>query len=425
MALDLAPHAQQVAAPQLGDVRVAEAGLAQRGGDVAGFAGVLPAGDAAAAVEVGGDADVVDAGHLHHVADLLDVVVERRQRILLLDLGHARFHLGAVVVVVAVVCLFAGLFRHGFLQFLLGGRATGVVLEEFLVGDGVDHAALGGDRAQQVVGQVAWMVEYGAGAGMRGDDRRARHFQRIAHAIVRGVRDVDHHAEFVGALDYRAAEVAHALVAGAVHCRFAVFGVGQRAGAQVVVADVDQADRARTAVVGGVEAMQVVAERVGVLDLDGGREQARLVVGHQLLGRGGQADAVGILHQHAADAVVLLARLLHRLGVAGSVELVLRHPDHEERRVEPTAFHLAQVDQQAGVVAHVEARLAHVVERDVDVGVDGDRRTGLRLCRQRERAPEGGEKGETDSRVHGVFQFRAGCSPAIISSKCWRRRTTA
>src|SRR5690242_19838455 len=73
IALHLAPHAQQVAAPDLGDVGVAEAGAVQRGGHVARLAGVLPAGDAAAAVEVRGDADVVDAGDVGDVADLLDV----------------------------------------------------------------------------------------------------------------------------------------------------------------------------------------------------------------------------------------------------------------------------------------------------------------------------------------------------------------
>ena len=368
---------------------------------------------------------MVDAGNLHHVPDLLHVVVQRGQRVCLLDLGHAGLHLRPVVVAVAVVLLLAGLLGDGVLQFLFRGLAARVLLQEFLVGHGVDHAALGGDRAQQVVGQVARMVEHGAGAGVRGDERRAGHLERIAHAVVRSVGDVDQHAELVGALHHGVAEVAHALVAGAVHRRLAMLGVGQRTGAQVVVADVDQADGTRAAIERGVEAVDVVAERVGVLDLDRRREQAGLVVGEQLFGRGGQADAVGIHHQHAADAVVFLAGLFHRLGVAGVVELVLRHPDHEERRVQAAALHLAQVDQQAGIVPDVEARLAHVVEGDVDMGVDGDRRILLCLRGQRTGEAQGGEEGEADSRVHGVSQFRAGCSPAIISSKCCRRRTTA
>src|SRR5690606_34756508 len=79
------PGAQQVAAPQLGDVRVAEAAAAQFGGDVRGFGRVHPAGQSAATVEVGGDADVVDAGDLDHVHDVVHVLGHRGQRVLALD----------------------------------------------------------------------------------------------------------------------------------------------------------------------------------------------------------------------------------------------------------------------------------------------------------------------------------------------------
>ena len=57
---------------------------------VEGFAGVVPADDAAAAVEIGGDADVVDANELHGIIDMVDEVFDRGGRItrvLLVDLG--------------------------------------------------------------------------------------------------------------------------------------------------------------------------------------------------------------------------------------------------------------------------------------------------------------------------------------------------
>src|SRR5215469_3651362 len=57
--LHLAPHAQQVAAPDLGDVLVAEAGASQRSGEVARLRRVVPAGEAATTVEVRSDAHVI------------------------------------------------------------------------------------------------------------------------------------------------------------------------------------------------------------------------------------------------------------------------------------------------------------------------------------------------------------------------------
>ena len=49
---------------------------------------VVEARDAAAAVEVGADADVVDAGDLHRVVDVIDEVLERRAGELRVDLLH-------------------------------------------------------------------------------------------------------------------------------------------------------------------------------------------------------------------------------------------------------------------------------------------------------------------------------------------------
>src|SRR5690606_13531688 len=115
---DLLPDPQQVAAPDLRDVFVAVAALAQLGGDVAGFGGVHPAGDAATAIEVGGDADVVDAGDLRDVLDVVDVFLHRGQRVFLLDPGHALGHGRQRVVLAVVVFGVAGQLRDFGLQRL-------------------------------------------------------------------------------------------------------------------------------------------------------------------------------------------------------------------------------------------------------------------------------------------------------------------
>src|SRR5579885_3358834 len=82
IALHFAPYAQQVAAPDLGDIGVAETRAAQRGGDIARLRRIHPAGDAAAPVEIGSNADVVDAGDFRDVFDVRDQIVDRGERIL-------------------------------------------------------------------------------------------------------------------------------------------------------------------------------------------------------------------------------------------------------------------------------------------------------------------------------------------------------
>ena len=80
--------AHEVAAPDPGDVGIAEAPTAQRGGDVAGLGGIHPAGHAARAIEVGGDADVVNADHADQVLNMVHEVFDRRQRVLPLVHPH-------------------------------------------------------------------------------------------------------------------------------------------------------------------------------------------------------------------------------------------------------------------------------------------------------------------------------------------------
>ena len=85
-----APDAEQIAAPDLLDVGFAVAALDEFAGDVAAFGGVVPASNAAAAVEVGADADVVDAGDLDDVLDVIYVVADVGRRVALVELV-ARF----------------------------------------------------------------------------------------------------------------------------------------------------------------------------------------------------------------------------------------------------------------------------------------------------------------------------------------------
>ena len=76
-ALDFVHDPQQVAAPEFFDLLFGVAAADEFQSDVEGFAGVVPADDSAAAVEVGRDADVVDADELYGIVDVVDEVFER------------------------------------------------------------------------------------------------------------------------------------------------------------------------------------------------------------------------------------------------------------------------------------------------------------------------------------------------------------
>ena len=98
--LDLAPDTQQVAAPDLRDLLLGITPPHKLERDVEGLRSAVPAFDAPAAVEIRGDADVVDSDQLHRVVDVIDVVLDRRASSggpLAIDLGHASIELGASI----------------------------------------------------------------------------------------------------------------------------------------------------------------------------------------------------------------------------------------------------------------------------------------------------------------------------------------
>jgi hypothetical protein len=98
--LDFVHDAEQVAAPEFFDLLFGITVADKLQSHVEGFAGVVPADDAAAAVEIGRNADVVDANELHGLIDVIDEVFDRGGRIarvLLVDLGVFLVVLCAVI----------------------------------------------------------------------------------------------------------------------------------------------------------------------------------------------------------------------------------------------------------------------------------------------------------------------------------------
>src|SRR5262245_29763352 len=98
--LHLPPHPQQVARPDLADLLLGVAAADQLQRHVERFGGAVPAVDAAAAVEVRRDADVIDANQLHGLVDLVDEILDGRApggRPLAIDLRHAPLELRATL----------------------------------------------------------------------------------------------------------------------------------------------------------------------------------------------------------------------------------------------------------------------------------------------------------------------------------------
>src|SRR5262249_23347513 len=126
--LRFAPDAQEIAAPQLSDVALGVPAAQQFGGDVRGFTLVLPSRHAAAVIEIGSDADVIDADALHSVCDGIHQLGDRSGR---------------------------GSFR-------LGGRRPQVVAER----DYRNHSAVPLQQVQFLVAEVAGCVDDGADARM-------------------------------------------------------------------------------------------------------------------------------------------------------------------------------------------------------------------------------------------------------------------
>ncbi len=423
---DLLPNTQKIATPQLFDVDRAEAGTAQRLGDVAGLRGIHPAGDATATIEIGGEADMIDTRHGHHVADMGDEIVEIGKRIRPFDARQAIDHRGQVIVFVAVVFGIASQARHVLLQGLLGCLAHRIVLDEFLVGHRLDHAALFRNGAQQLIGQITRMIGQGPRRGVRGDDRRARNGQRIAHAVVRGVRHIHHHPQRIGARHRSATERTHAGIFRAVVRRLAQLEIGHRAAAQIVVADMGQAEIARTASKGCIESIQIVPERIPVLDTDGQAQQTLRMVFAHIAWRERGAHAPWIFCQQHVDGRIFSVGLRHRIGVAFRAQRPLPHVDHQKRGIHAAALHLGQVHLQHAVATRIEMRLTHVIQWNVDVRIQRQRPLRWGACHTGASGNErecGGQAG--NGTIHALLQSRAGCSPAMMSSKLWRRRTSA
>ena len=181
---------------------------------------------------------------------------------LLVDLGHPRAELRALLV--GHLARAARRHRLAHLGQRRGtlGRVGRLDLDVAVERHRLHHAAVLLDRQQLLVVEVAAVVGDGSRRRVRRDDRRLRQRDGLQVRLLRRVREVDHEADAVHLGDRLLAELAQPVVQP-----LAVALAGVRVG-ELAVAVVRQRQVAAAAVVELLDARQVGADRVGVLDAD-------------------------------------------------------------------------------------------------------------------------------------------------------------
>ena len=80
-ALIFSHDSEQVPAPESFDLLFAVAAANQLQRNIERFAGIVPSNHAAAAIEIRGDPDVIDAEQIYGIIDMIDKVVERCRQV--------------------------------------------------------------------------------------------------------------------------------------------------------------------------------------------------------------------------------------------------------------------------------------------------------------------------------------------------------
>ncbi|MBP1769955.1 MAG: hypothetical protein H6P96_573 [Candidatus Aminicenantes bacterium] len=202
---------------------------------------------------------------------------------------------------------------------------------------------------------------------------RLRGLSQTARALeweakIRGVRDVDEHAQAVAFGHDLAPEIAQPLVLG-------IAAVG-RGVADIVVGGMAESDVADAQVVEGLDERKILADGVAVLHADEGREPALFL---ETPGAGrvdGQSDHRGVRFRHLPDGRDGLESSVFGFGVALGCPGPLADERGEELGVETALLHPGQVDLAGGAQRRVVALadlpvLPEQAEGRVAVGVDG------------------------------------------------------
>ena len=251
---------------------------------------------------------------------------------------------------------------NGLLDVLDGGSIARV--DESRVEVDVHDAAVAGDGAELIVGQVARHVAERAGAGVRCDHRHGGDGDRVVEGAVRDVRQIDEHAEPVHLahdVSTERGEAAGARIAGA----------DRRASPCVAVVP-RQREVARSSRVEIAQAIERALDRMAALHADEDRDLPFRLRAAHVGGGGGEEEAVRMPVDEGVDHLDVLERAgerragVLRVGRIDPRRHELRgHPGFDESREVGVALRRAEAGRMTdvGIVAVLEDPGGHVVVR--------------------------------------------------------------
>ena len=358
--LDFVEEAEGVFAEDFADVGIGIALLEEGFGDLGEMGGVFHAEGHHGAIEIGAEANVIDAGHFYGVINVLDdfgPVDARELAGLDVFADDLVANDGGAALVIA-----AALFDFGF-NFLLELGVGFLDIAEFLAEEAdmivdLDDAAMFGEIAEHVIGHVAGGVAEGAAGGMRGEDGSSGGGQDIVEGFVADVGDVHDDAETVHFADDVLAEIGEAVVRRLVSGGIGPFGV----------AHVGEGHVTNTESGEGTKDTEIVADHVAALDADERGGLVLLAGGADFIGSGGENEIVWMLADGFADGVDLIESELDGLW-AGDLA---GNPDGEEKGGEIAFAHAGDVNATVGMAnAEIEFGIKETLG-GVVVRVDDD-----------------------------------------------------
>ena len=298
--LRLAHHAKDVPAGKLGEILVAPAPPDQLGEEQRIAADAVHPGRRFLVrnpVEVAADPDMIVAGHLHDMLDVIGDLADGRGR---LGIGLLpRVERGFSLLRPADQKRFQPRLFSALIRIPLARGVRNVAAVE------IDHhhPAVCRKELEYIVGDIPRMIGDGHRTAVREDDRSLRHRDRVFHRLGADMGEVDQHAHAVHLADDCLAERRQAIP----------LGIVGRAVGDVAIGEVRERHVARAEPVELAERRQRTADLVPALDADQRGDFSFAMDADDVVGGVGHLEIVRISVHHAIDDVDFLQSLADRL----------------------------------------------------------------------------------------------------------------
>jgi len=313
--LDLLEEAESVFAEDFADVGIGIALVEEGLGELGEMGGVFHADGHGGTIEIGAEADMINAGDFDGVVDVIDDFgpIDFGEFACFHELAHDLFaeSVAAGFIIAAALFDFGGDFLANFgmgdieIEILLTEKAD-VVID-------LDDATVFGEITEHVVGHVAGGAAESAARGVGGEDGGGGSGENVVEGFVGNVGDVHDDAETVHFADDILAEGGEAVV----------FGLGGGGIGPLVVLHVGEGHVTDAESGEGAEDGEIVAHHVATFDTDEGGDFVLGAGGTDFGGGSGEDEIVGIFADGFADGIDLIEGLLDGVGAedfAGDVD---------------------------------------------------------------------------------------------------------